>query len=244
MEVSAWYLDWKFWSAVVAWLSFTMNVAPWFIRKAKGTTLRISPLHSISLSHKIGITNLQWHLKFENDGGSTLNVERVYLDISSDKGQIRIPAFSYFEKNPADQTVFAGLRLKPGEIWQGFLWFNEDLAREQYRELRLIEAETRAELNRGRAQFPDRPVQVIGPQLLARINQFFESTFKLTATEYQVSVTAECKERVFSYPGYRFTLYEGDISELRSHTIRYLSGDGVSWYSDTSTWMSVTARKN
>ena len=242
MEFTPWYSDWKFWSAVVAWLSFMMNITPWIIKKTRGTNLSLTAYPSISLSHRIGITNIQWHLRLENDGGAELDISSIDLSIKDGDGILIIPGKTTYEKNSLDQSLLAGFKLKPGETWQGFVCFFEHLSIDDQRELRNIENETRQEL-KSKATPNTQPL--LSLKLFNRITALYTRTFKFKPREYIVKICVKTKDgKDFFFPGYRFTLYESDVSEQASHSSRYMTGEGITWYSDINTWMQVSIIKN
>ncbi|WP_431495251.1 hypothetical protein [Pseudomonas brassicacearum] len=244
MDVNPWYLDWKLWSAVVAWLSFTMNVAPWINKKLKGTKLSVSPYHSFSLSHRIGSANIQWHMRFDNDGGDELGIEKVQIIVRDKTGELKLNAASFFQSKSTDAIVMAGFRLKPGESWQAYLWFCEDLPRDTNRQFRDMESATRKELSESALHNP-MAKNVITASLYDKTLAFFNKNFKLQPSEYQIEIQVlTTQAKTYTFSGYRFVLYESDIAELRSHTQRYITGDGISWYSETNTWMFVPTTKN
>lgn len=242
MEVTPWYNDWVLWSAVVAWLSFIMNTLPWITKKFRGSKLSLTAYPSISLSHKIGITNIQWHLRLENNGGTELDISNIDISISDNEGTINVPGKSSYEKNSLDQSLLAGFRLKPGEMWQGFVCFYEHLSIDDQREFRNIENETRKELKMATNQeIPS----VLSPSLISRITTFYMRMFKFRPREYKVKVHIRTKcGKNFLFPGYRFTLYESDVAEQASHTSRYFNGEGITWYSDINTWLQISMIKD
>ena len=242
MEFIPWYGDWKFWSAVVAWLSFMMNILPWIIKKTRGTNLSLTAYPSISLTHKVGITNIQWHLRLENNGGTELDISNIDLSIKDDDGTLTIPGKTTYEKNSIDQSILAGFRLKPGETWQGFVCFFEHLSIDDQREFRNIENETRQELkSQGTQPIPP----ILSPKLINRITTFYLRMFKFKPREYKVKICVKAKGgKEFFFPGYRFTLYESDVSEQISHSNRYMTGEGITWHSDINPWLQVSIIKN
>lgn len=242
MELMSWYSDWKFWSAVVAWLSFMMNILPWFLKKIRGTNLSLTAYPTISLSHKLGIANIQWHLRLENNGGRELDISSISLSIGDENQTFSIPGMTYYERSSADQSILAGFKLKPGELWQGFICFYERLTLDEQREYRSIENSTRQEL-KNNATLNNQPI--ISLKLLEKINSFYSRMFKFKSREHNVKICIKTKDdEDFFFSGYRFTLYESDISELISHTQRYTTGDGVTWHSDINTWLPIQVSKN
>lgn len=242
MELTPWYGDWKFWSAVVAWLSFMMNISPWILKKIRGTNLLLTAYPMISLSHKLGISNIQWHLRLENNGGRDLDISTISLAIGDENSLLSIPGMAYYERSAADQSILAGFKLKPGETWQGFVCFFERLSLDDQREYRSIDNSTRQELRRqtGSNTFP-----IISLELLDKIHSFYLRLFKFKSREHKATICVKTKDnQEFLFPGYRFTLYESDVSELISHTQRYTTGDGITWYSDINTWLQIQVSKN
>ncbi|MNJ21396.1 hypothetical protein D3C77_157460 [compost metagenome] len=244
MDSTPWYLDWKLWSAAVAWLSFLMNITPWIKRRLKGKNLILTTYPSLSLSHRIGITNIQWHLRIENTGGRDLDISKVFLRIG-EKGEINTPLITTYEKSQAEQTLFAGVRVKPGETWQAFFCFWE-MDPDVSREMRNIENATRKELTPTPSTttlFPNQPQ--MSTDLITKINNFFSRQFKLKPSEFPIEVRIHTNQAgEFKFSGFRFTLYESDIADLKSHTERYPSGDGITWHSNINNWIQVPVAKS
>lgn len=87
------YLDWQFWSAVVAAFALVLSQLPpvhVLLRRARLSCETYSRMH---LTHKIGNPNAQWHLIIENAGGKAIRVKGIYLVFSREGGpSFELPA--------------------------------------------------------------------------------------------------------------------------------------------------------
>jgi len=80
-EAAPFYLDWTFWTAVVAAVALILSQLPpvlsWF-RRAK---IDIEVYSRIGLSHKIGNPNASMHIILSNSGGRALRIKKVSLQM-------------------------------------------------------------------------------------------------------------------------------------------------------------------
>lgn len=238
MESTVWYQDWMAWSSIVAWLSFAIGLAPWFWKKFKKADPVFTPHTSVGLSHRLGITNLNWFLRVENDGGADLDITSIDFIVSDESGSLKLPVWTFY-KNPTDVSVFAGFKLKSGESWQGTLASSENIPADDQREHRYIVNETRKQLPAGFNVGVN-----VSEELQARIINFYRKHFRFKSRGYEVVIRLNSRNGGFyDSQKYRFILYESDVSELQSHSERFLTGDGITWNSNVDVWLQVPVVK-
>jgi len=231
------YLDWQFWSVLIAALAIVLSQLPPVHLLLRPKRLEVEVHSRIQIAHKVGNPNVGMFVSVRNTGGRDLRIRSLQTSVSRDGVSIGVfPAQNYYE-TPSSKTsvLFIPFSLKPGEAWDhgtNFLtWFDrstEKLFREG--QAALIK-DIRNKIN-ARAKDSDQPV-IADPELIKPFLELFNRLFIWTPGEYVVNleVLAEPKSASFSKK-YRFTLYESDSTELKSHIEDYKFGGGISYEVD------------
>lgn len=228
------YLDWQFWSAVVALLALALSQLPpvrlWF----RPRKLDVEVHSRLQVTHKVGNPNVGIFVSVTNSGGRNLRVREMNLAVSRDgKSLGTLPAQNFFETSSSQNSVlFVPFTLKPGETWAhgaNFLQLWDRATEKLYRE---SESVLSADLRRKFAARPEgdkNPVKA-EPELVKPFMEMYERQFVWFPGEYviELSVASEPGSASFSKK-YRFTLFESDSTELRSHTDDYPHGGGLSY---------------
>jgi hypothetical protein len=231
------YLDWQFWAAVVAVIALVLSQLPpvrlWFRPKR----LEVEVHSRIQVTHKVGNPNVGMYVSVRNTGGRELRIRSLQIFLTRDNVSLgSLTAQNYFE-TPSSQApvLFVPFTLKPGDTWaHGTNFLNPfDRATEKlYREGEsALGADIRTKL-RARPEGDEQPV-VAEQELVAPFLALFERLFVWQPGEYvaELCVLAEPGSASFRR-SYRFTLYESDSIELRSHTEDYKFGGGLSYNVD------------
>lgn len=237
MQTTPIYLDWQFWSAITAVTAIILSQLPpihlWF----RPRQLEVEVHSRVQVTHKVGNPNLSMFVSVRNTGGRELRIRKIQITLMRDNESLGVlPAQNYFE-NPSSQStaLFMPYSLKPGETWAhgtNFLNFFDRTTEKIYRESEsLLGANIRKKLQ-------DRPKDneqavVAEPALVLPFLTLFDRLFVWLPGEYvvELSVIAESSSASFSRK-YRFTLYESDCVELRSHIEDYKFGGGLSYNVD------------
>ena len=231
------YLDWQFWAAIVAVLALVLSQLPpirlWFRPKR----LEVEVHSRIQVTHKVGNPNVGMYVSVRNTGGRELRIRLLKLSLTRDNAPLPVLiAQNYFESPSSQSSVlFVPFSLKPGETWAhgtNFLNLFDRATEKLYREgVSALNTDIRAKL-RARPAGDEQSV-VAEPALVAPFLSLFERLFVWQPGEYvaQLQVLAEPGSASFSR-SYRFTLYESDYTELRSHTEDYKFGGGLSYNVD------------
>lgn len=234
---NSFYLDWQFWAAVVAVLALVLSQLPpvrlWFRPKR----LEVEVHSRIQVTHKVGNPNVGMYVSVRNTGGRELRIRSLQISLTRDNAPLAVlSAQNYFESPSSQSSVlFVPFSLKPGEAWAhgtNFLNLFDRATEKLYREGEsALGADIRAKL-KARPAGDERPV-VAEPALVAPFLALFERLFVWQPGEYvaELRVLAEPGSASFSR-SYRFTLYESDSTELRSHTEDYKFGGGLSYNVD------------
>ena len=231
------YLDWQFWTAVLAGIAIVLSQLPpvyiWF----RPRRLEAEVHSRLQVTHKVGNPNVGMYVSIRNTGGRELRIRSLRIAVTRDNVALAtFPAQNYYESPSSQSSVlFVPFSLKPGETWAHgttFLNFFDRAAEKFYRER---ESALRVDLQRKLEARPaeDKRVVTAEPELVTPFIDMFNRMFVWNPGEYiiELSVDAEPGSASFSKK-YRFTLYESDALELRSHTDDYKFGGGLSYNVD------------
>jgi len=85
---------------------------------------------------------------------------------------------------------------------------------------------------------------VVSEELAESINRFYRKHFKFKARGYEIAILLKQRNgNIFESSKYRFTLFESDVAELQSHSLRFSTGDGITWNSSVDVWLYVPVIK-
>jgi len=228
------YLDWQFWSAVAALTAIALSQLPpvylWF----RPRRLDVEVHSRIQVTHKVGNPNVALYVSVNNTGGRQLRVTGMRLAVARDGSHLcELPAQNYFEAPSSQSSVlFVPFMLKPGESWAhatNFLKFFDRATEKLYREGEsALGADIRRKLSM-RAETDNKAVSA-ETHLIKPFLDLFEKLFVWLPGEYVIELTVTAKPGAASFSKkYRFTLYESDSADLRSHTHDYQFGGGLSY---------------
>lgn len=229
-----WYLDWKFWSALLSLIAIALSQLPpiklWFRRKR----IEVEVPSRILISHQVGNPNVAMAISLRNTGGRALLVRSIDIKLTrdgTDLGSFR--AQNYFE-TPSSQTtaLMVPFSMKPDDIWVHGTNFLNFFARATEKHYRAIEWAIREDIQKKLdAKAPeDKKLVEAESALVEPFLQLFDKLFIWEPGEYvmDLRVNTEPGSATFS-KRYRFTLYESDTAELRKHTEDYIYGGRITW---------------
>lgn len=248
-EASSFYLDWQFWSAVAALLAIVLSQLPPVILWFRPRRLEVDVHSRIQLTHKVGNPNLSMYVSTTNTGGRALQVRAMTLKLFRDGEFVgTFPAQNYFETPSSQQSVlFVPFTLKPGEDWAhgtSFLNFFDRATEKFYRGSESALKADISEKLRERGEDDNRPVAA-EERLVAPFYQLFDKLFIWTPGEYIVELMVDAQPGQASFKKkYRFTLYETDSAELRSHINDYPYGGGVAYNVDSHVGIFVPLQQH
>ncbi len=231
------YLDWQFWSAVVAFLALALSQLPpvylWF----RPRRLEVEVHSRLQVTHKVGNPNVGMFVSVRNTGGRELRICSMQLTVTRDGTSLgAFPAQNYFESPSSQSSVlFVPFSLKPGETWAHATNFLQPFDRATDRLYRESESALWADVQRKIAARPDESKEAVSaePILVKPFLDLFERLFAWLPGEYiiELAVVAEPGSASFGRQ-YRFTLYESESADLRSHTEDYRFGGGLKYNVD------------
>lgn len=231
------YFDWQFWSAVVAVLAVILSQVPpirlWF----RPRRLEVEVHSRLQITHKVGNPNVGMFVSVRNTGGRELRIKSLKLALIRDGLHLSpLPAQNYFENPSSTSSVlFVPFSLKPSETWAhgvSFLNFFDRAAEKLYRER---ESALAMDIRKKIQTRPENDKNAVSadPLLVKPFADLFEKLFLWQPGEYVIELSVETEPGSASFSRkYRFTLYESDSAELRSHTDDYQFGGGLSFNVD------------
>lgn len=228
------YLDWNFWTAVLALGAIVLSQLPPIRLLVRPKKLEVEVHSRINITHKVGNPNVSLVVSIRNTGGRDLRIRGLWLDIQRD-GQplISLPGMHYFETPSAQSSVlFVPFALKPGEAWAHsvqFLNYFDRLTEKGFREgVARLDADIRKKI-KTRPQDDQRPV-VADQALVAPFVELFKRLYVWLPGEYVADLRVIAEPGSASYrKAYRFTLYESDTKELGEHLEDYPYGGGLTY---------------
>lgn len=229
------YLDWTFWTAVVAVLALILSQLPPVRVLCRRTALSLRPYDRLNVTHWLGNPNVNMHVQTTNTGGRTIKVSALSLALTRDDdgATVVLPAQTFSRADGTAGTfLFTPLSLEPDKEWANFVAFfspftvtDERLSKRLTRDLRLdIDAKLQAQTQVGG---PKQLVEAATGQVDPLV-AFFQSHNFWRPGEYTAKLTATCEpSRASVAKAFRFTLFESDVQELEERTKRYKHGFGV-----------------
>jgi hypothetical protein len=154
-----------------------------------------------------------------------------------------LPAQNYFETSSSQASVlFVPFSLKPGEQWAhgtNFLQFFDRITEKLYRESESALL-TEIRLKIAASAETDKSAVVADEKLIKPFIDLFERNFLWLPGEYVMELSVDTEPGSASFvKKYRFTLFESDSTELRSHTEDYKFGGGISYNVDRHFGLSI-----
>lgn len=235
MNPTPFYLDWQFWSAVVAGVALLLSQLPplhVLFRKARLSCEAFSRMH---ITHKVGNPNAQWHLIIENTGGRSLRIKEISLHFRKAGGTgFELPAQSYLRTpDSTDAVMFTPFRLAPGEEWAHIISFFNLFTRDDEKEYRRLESDIRSDIL-SQKELPENKEKYCeaSTATVQELIAFFRQHFKWQPGEYdfELKVITDREEANISR-NFRFSLFESESKELFEYSEMYRFGAGVYWVS-------------
>lgn len=238
------YFDWQFWSAIVGLSALALSQLPpvhlWF----RPRRLEVEVHSRLQVTHKVGNPNVGIYVSVRNSGGRDLRVKSTQVSLSRDGIPLGVlPAQNYFETPSSQSSVlFVPFTLKPGETWAhgtNFLQLFDRATEKLYRESEsALSSDIRRKLT-ARAEEDKQAVRA-DSNLVQPFDAIFDRLFCWLPGEYVLELTVHTLPDSASFSRtYRFTLYESDAQELRSHKDDYPFGGGLSYNVDRHVGLSV-----
>jgi len=231
------YLDWTFWSFVVAAAAIVLSQLPPLRSLLHRPQLELDAYGRMLVTHLMGYPNIEMTLGVRNPGGKQVRVRCVSLSLfSQGRETTKLEGASYFP-SPLPQSpsvILTPFVLAPGDERIHAVRFIQRLPQHADRVLGQLRAEVRQDLiaqldaRRGASDSaPSEELVSVNAQLAQRLDDEFARNFRWTTGEHEVVFRVETEELGMIQRRYRFTLYESDIESMREIAARHKYGFGV-----------------
>lgn len=238
------YLDWQFWAAIAAFLALVLSQLPPVILWFRPRKLEVEIHSRVLVSHKVGNANVGSFVSVRNTGGRALRIRGMKASLSRDGKAIAVlPAQNFFETTSSQASVlFVPFSLKPGEQWAhgtNFLQFFDRTTEKLYRE---SESALLTDIRQKIDARPEADKSAVFAEavLIKPFMDLFERNFLWLPGEYVMELAVDAEPGSASFvKKYRFTLFESDSTELRSHTEDYKFGGGISYNVDRHAGLTI-----
>lgn len=226
------YLNWTFWTAVVAFVALALSQLPPLQLLLRPRRLDVEVHSRINLTHKVGNPNAALQVSIGNSGGRQLQIRTLRLNLVRDDDRLVVlPAQNYFE-TPSSQTsvLFVPFTLKPGEHWSHVVSFLNYFDRKTEKLYRERESALREDIHGKLRALPKGENEMVRAEenLVQPFRDLFERLFIWEPGEYVAELVVEAApgSATFKKP-YRFTIFESDTADLRRQTDDYPYGGGI-----------------
>ncbi len=241
---SPFYLNWEFWAVVMAFLAIVLSQLPPVILWFKPKSLEIDVHSRLLVTHKVGNPNLFLFMSLRNIGGRRLWIKEAQLGVWRDSISVgSLPAQVYFASPSSKETIlFTSFALSPDETWAHGTNFLQWFDRNTEKAYRAAESALRADIEIKLREKPenDKNLVVAEEHLVKPFLDMFQRLNVWEPGEYKLRLSVTVAEMALPFcKNFRFTLFESDITELKSHTNDYRFGGGLSYNVDRHMGISV-----
>ena len=225
------YLDWTFWTAVVALLALVLSQLPPLYVLLRPVGLDVEAFERIHVSHSLGESNATLQLIIANSGRREIKIKSMSLTFHrGGDTPFAIQARGYYQL-PSDQTavILTPFRLKPNEEWSHIVNFFSFKSREEEREVDQIKSTIRKDIvPRKLEQGNEKIFLEAPPELVVPAIDYFHRKFKWKAGEYKVTLNVVAEpNKASKIQEYRITIFESDSTQMVDETTQYKYGAGV-----------------
>lgn len=221
------YLNWTFWSFVVAFTALLLSQLPkvhvWF----KGRKLHLEIHNRISVSHWLGLPNINLYLGLNNKGRSKIKIKSIILNLSHENKNVIILQCNSFFETTSSQTanLFFPFELLPEHAWNHNCWCTTELDRNTEQKIRKSISNLEMNiLSKFQNKKDSNELIEADKELVEPLITFKETAFKWEQGEYFVEIKLTTEPQINISKNFRFTLYEADINELNAYANDYKYG--------------------
>jgi len=229
------YLDWIFWTAVVAMLALVLSQLPPLRVLLRRTRLNIQLFDRLNVTDSLGNPNVNLFIQLINMGGRSIRVLRMHLEFEADdRTKFVLPAQRLSRPDKADTyLLFTPFNLRPDDEWSHFVNFFEPFSMNDERIVKQATKDLRSDIEdkierRRKLAGDQNGLMEAESKFVDKFQEFYKSHYKWRPGEYTAHLRIECTpKRATQIYTFRFTLFESDIQELDERTTRYKYGAGV-----------------
>lgn len=228
------YLDWSFWAVVVAAIAVILSQLPPIHELIKKAKIDLELYSKISITHKVGNPNLQFHLIISNIGGRKIRIKDIKATIERDGKYIAtLPVQNYLQNQTDQNTVlFTAFSLKPGDEWAHIVNLFNFFDRETESEYRKLEAKILSDFNDKQLCQKEETKALIevDNSVVLPFQVFFDKHFIWRIGEYLLKINIITNNNAANIEKkYRFTIFESHEEQLKVITEHFKYGGGIWW---------------
>lgn len=221
------YLNWTFWSFVVAFTALIFSIVPQIILFSKGKKLNLEIHNKITVNHWYGYPNLSIFIGIVNKGRSKLKIKSITAKIIKESTEIKVfQCSSYYETIASTYgNLFTPFELASEESWSHLCWFGSDIERLSEQKIRSTimnidkNIAEKARLGVGQNNLIETDYDIVEPLI-----KMHDEKFLWLPGEYSLQITIHTEPHVEVTKKIRFTLYESDSNELNEYFNDYKYG--------------------
>lgn len=224
---TAFYLNWTFWSFVVAFTALVLSQLPkvnlWFKRKKIAFEMH----DRITVNHWLGMPSISIFLGISNKGRSTLKIKKIELKIFREKANVaNLESTSFFETSTSQvANLFFSFDLPSESTWNHSCWFSNSLDRNKEQKVRSIISEIDKNIaEKAKANSTLGVYLEADEHLVKELIDHKEKYFIWEPGEYYVEILIKSEPKISFKKNIRFTLYESDTNELNTYSSDYKFG--------------------
>ncbi len=232
-EAAPVYLNWEFWSAVIAWIALILSQLPPVRVLFSSKSLAIEANENLGVSHMVGYPTAQIYLSLRNTGNRPVRVAAISMELRRvDDAPFPLVARQFFV-NIGDQrpVLFVPVSIAPGDEWGKVIAFEVRLDQQENRRLRSLRNTLREDISakvdaQRRINPMDNTLCEGEPANVQALVDVYAQKFRWNAGDYALTLRVESDSAKPVESRFRFTIYESDERELRGYADRYMYGEG------------------
>jgi hypothetical protein len=249
ITLSPFYLDWQFWSSFVAVLALFLTQLPPIRLWLRPSRLEVEVHSRVQLTHKVGNPNLGMFVGIRNIGGREARVRSITAALALDGNALGVyPIVNFFETPSSTSAVlFVPFTLRPSEAWAHGANFLRLFDRNREKFYRKKEYELRINIRQKLAARGEKDKELVAAdaEYVEPFMDMFNEMFVWLPGEYTLDLKIQVESGKSAFgKRYRFTLFESDSEELKSHTDDFKYGGGLSYNVDRHVGIYVPLSPN
>ena len=227
------YLDWEFWSAVIAWAALILSQLPPVRVLFTRRSLSLEANENLGVSHMVGYPTAQVYISLRNTGNRPVRVAAMSVEFRRvDETPFSLGARQFFVNIGDPRPVlFVPVTIEPGHEWGHVAAFEVRLDQQENRRIRSLRNTLREDISakvdaQRRANPNDNRLCEGEPANVQALLDVYAQKFRWVAGDYAMVVRVESDSAKPVESRFRFTVYESDERELRGFAERYKYGEG------------------
>jgi hypothetical protein len=227
LTTAPFYLNWTFWSFVIAFTALILSQLPKVYLWTKGKKVDLEIHSRITVNHYLGIPALSIYMGVANKGRSKIKIKRIDSKITKDGKVIaNLSCNSFFDTTSSQSpNLFFPFDLSSESSWDHSCWFTTDIDRNTEQKIRSsvsaldMNVVGKIKNNEDKDQLVEADEHFVKPLIDIK-----EKKFIWEPGEYFVEIVLETVPLINISKNIRFTLFETDTKELEGYSNDYKYG--------------------